>query len=246
VRITGIVPALNEEGAISGAVSGLLSHGAHEVIVVDNGSSDWTVQAARQAGARVIFEPKMGYGYACLAGICATRQADVVVFADGDGSDDPADLPSLIRPITEGRADMVIGSRLAGKADRGALPIHSRVGNRIASVMLRVIYGQKATDLGPFRAVRFQTLRELGMREKGFGWTAEMQAKAALAGLRVSEVPVHYRKRRAGQSKITGNLRASVLAGWVIVRTLVLTRIRWRDLRPPRTTQEERVCEAKH
>lgn len=243
--VTAVIPVLNEEATIGSVVSGLMDNGASEVVVVDNGSTDGTVEAATAAGARVVFEPRRGYGSACLAGIAAVDRAGVVVFADGDGCDDPKDLPALIEPIKTGRADMVIGSRLAGRLDPGALPIHSRVGNRIASVMLRLIYGQKASDLGPFRAIRLDSLKVLRMQDTGFGWTAEMQAKAAMLGLRVVEVPVHYRKRAAGQSKITGNMMASIVAGWIIIKTLLLTRIRARHLVRAEQTQkqEEFVCE---
>jgi glycosyltransferase involved in cell wall biosynthesis len=246
--ITAIIPALDEEHSIGNVVSGLLGNGADDVVVVDNGSTDSTPDAARAAGARVVYEARRGYGSACLAGIAALEETDIVVFADGDGCDDPCDLPSLVSPIERGEADMVIGSRLTGRADVGALPIHSRVGNRIAGIMLRLIYGQRATDLGPFRAIRFASLLALEMSDTGFGWTAEMQAKAALAGLRVLEVPVHYRKRSAGKSKITGNIKASILAGWIIIKTLVLTRIRARHLIVARMsqTEEERVCESGH
>ena len=246
--VTAVIPVLNEEATIGTVVFGLMYNGAIDVLVVDNGSTDGTVEAATAAGARVVSEPRRGYGSTCLAGIAAVGSADVVVFADGDGCDDPKDLPALIEPIKSGRADMVIGSRLAGRLDPGALPIHSRVGNRIASVMLRLIYGQKASDLGPFRAIRLDSLRSLQMQDTGFGWTAEMQAKAAMLRLRVVEVPVHYRKRTAGQSKITGNIKASFLAGWIIIKTLLLTRLRARHFMGVEHTrkQEESVCETRH
>jgi glycosyltransferase involved in cell wall biosynthesis len=225
MRVTAIIPALNEEGSIGAVVSGLLQYGADEVVVVDNGSTDSTAGAAYEAGARVVTEDRRGYGSACLAGIKAIEETDIVVFADGDGCDDPADLPSLLQALKDGTADMVIGSRNRGLAEPGALPPHSRFGNWLASLLLRLLYGQRVTDLGPFRAVKFQALRSLGMKDTGYGWTVEMQAKAALLGLTVAEVPVHYRKRAAGKSKITGNLRASAIAGCVILRTLFSIRV---------------------
>jgi glycosyltransferase involved in cell wall biosynthesis len=225
--VTAIIPALNEEKSIGAVVSGLLAHGVDEVVVVDNGSTDSTPEAARRAGARVVAEMRKGYGWACLAGIQALGQTEIVVFADGDGCDDPSDLPALIQPIAEGTADMVIGSRMRGLADPGALPAHSRLGNWLAAFLLRRMYGQQVTDMGPFRAVKFQSLRSLGMKDTGYGWTVEMQAKAALLGLRVVEVPVRYRRRSTGQSKITGNLCASAVAGWIILKTLFLIRIQF-------------------
>lgn len=230
MRVTAIIPALNEEGSIGPVVTGLLECGADEVIVVDNDSTDATPNVAHRAGARVVAEHKRGYGSACLAGIGALGETDIVVFADGDGCDDPCDLPALLEPIRGGEADMVIGSRNRGLAERGALPPHSRFGNWLASGLLRLLYGQRVTDLGPFRAVKFEALRSLGMKDTGYGWTVEMQAKAALSGLTVVEVPVHYRKRPAGRSKITGNLKASAMAGCVILRTLFSLRIRARSL----------------
>ncbi len=243
--VKSVVPVLNEEATIGPVVTGLLQYGVDEVIVVDNGSTDGTAAAATAAGARVVVEPRRGYGSACLAGIAAVGTADVVVFADGDGCDDPNDLPALIEPIRSGRADIVIGSRLAGWLDPGALPIHSRIGNRVASVMLRLIYGQRASDLGPFRAVTLESLAAMQMQDIGFGWTAEMQAKAAMLRLRAAEVPVHYRRRAGGRSKITGNIKASLLAGCIITKTLLLTRIRARHLAGARQTDrlEERTCE---
>lgn len=226
MKVSAIVPVLNEELTIASVVLGLRGHGVDEVVVVDNGSTDGSVHEADLAGARVVSENRRGYGSACLAGLESVDGADVIVFADGDGCDDPEDLPSLLEPIEKGLADMVIGSRLAGRLDPGALPVHSRVGNRVASVLLRVIYGQRASDLGPFRAIRSDSLAAMQMEDTSFGWTVEMQAKAAMMRFRVVEVPVHYRKRTAGKSKITGNIRASMMAGWIIIKTLILTRIR--------------------
>lgn len=228
MKTTAIVPALNEEASIECVIEGLLHRGVHRVIVVDNGSTDNTPSVAKCAGADVVAEPRRGYGSACLAGIRSLEKTDIVVFADGDGCDDPADLPALIEPIVSGSSDLVVGSRLAGSLDDGALPLHSRFGNWLASRILRVIYRQHVSDLGPFRAIRFDALQSLHMSDPGYGWTAEMQAKAAIRGLRVVEVPVHYRKRAAGRSKITGNVSASILAGWVIIRTLLMVKIRYR------------------
>jgi glycosyltransferase involved in cell wall biosynthesis len=193
------------------------------VIVVDNGSTDRTAQVARAHGAQVVHEPHRGYGSACLAGMAALApDVTVVAFMDGDGSDDPADLPRLLEPIVRGDADMVLGSRVLGERETGALTPQQRFGNALATVLLRALHGARYSDLGPFRAIRREALDRLGMRDTSFGWTVEMQIKAARHGLRVQEIPVHYRKRRAGQSKISGTLRGTISAGakitWTIFR----------------------------
>lgn len=223
-RMTGahigvIIPALNEEQSLPKVLAEIPSALRAEVVVVDNGSTDATAEVATAAGARVVREPVRGYGAACLRGIAALPRADILVFLDGDHSDYPEQMEELTAPILEGSADLVIGSRLRGTRERNALPPHSVFGNWLASHLLRLLYGQRVTDLGPFRAVRAEALHALGMQDRGYGWTVEMQIKAARTGLRVVEVPVNYR-RRIGRSKITGSLRASLHAGAVILCTI--------------------------
>jgi glycosyltransferase involved in cell wall biosynthesis len=214
-----IIPALNEEQSLPKVLAEIPGALRAEVVVVDNGSTDATAEVAAAAGARVVREPVRGYGAACLRGIAALPHADILVFLDGDHSDYPEQMQELIQPILEGSADLVIGSRMRGTRERNALPPHSVFGNWLASRLLRLLYGQKVTDLGPFRAVRAEALHALGMQDRAYGWTVEMQIKAARAGLRVVEVPVNYR-RRIGRSKITGSLRASLHAGAVILWTI--------------------------
>jgi len=231
-----IIPALNEEGSIAAVIHGLLAQGATRVIVADNGSTDQTASLAKQAGATVVFEPCRGYGRACQAGLAALRDAEIVVFADADGCDDPGDLPRLLAPLRAQQADLCIGSRRAGTPAPGALPLHSRFGNGLAALGMRVCFGQHVTDMGPFRAIRRDALARLHLSEPNFGWNVEMQAKAALAGLRVVEIPVSYRQRVSGQSKITGNLQKSLQAGAVILGSILKYRLLgWRALRRPRT-----------
>ena len=235
IRAAVIIPALDEERSIPLVLAALerLDAGRSRdgasieigrAIVVDNGSRDGTAAAAAGAGAIVIQEPSRGYGRACLAGIAslAARPPDIVVFLDADLSDDPALLPSLVRPIADGDFDFVLGSRLLDGCDPGALPPQARYGNRLSVGLIRLLYGFRYTDLGPFRAMRYTSLVSLGMRDTTFGWTAEMQVKALRAGLRVLEIPVPYRRRAAGRSKITGTVTGTVKAGarilWTIVR----------------------------
>ncbi|MFW6066954.1 MAG: glycosyltransferase family 2 protein [Myxococcota bacterium] len=218
-----VIPALDEAASIGGVVSAVLRQPpVRSVVVVDNGSSDGTAEIARGAGARVVAEPRRGYGAACQAGIAALPpDTDVVVFLDADASDDPAELPDLVEPILRGEADLVVGSRRLGRVEPGALTLPQRVGNRIASEWLRRRFGMDATDLGPFRAIRASALSALGMRDPGYGWTVEMQIKAARAGLRYVEVPVSYR-RRIGRSKISGTVRGVVGASTKILGMLAL------------------------
>lgn len=211
LRIGCIIPALDEEAAIARVV-GAVPDWVDCVIVVDNGSRDATAERARAAGAVVITENERGYGAACLRGIAALPVVDVVVFVDGDNSDHPEDMHTLIDPIAAGTADFVVGSRVAGRAEKGALTPQQRFGNWLATRLIRAIWGVAWSDLGPFRAIRRDALDRLGMADRTFGWTVEMQIKAARTGLRAREVPVRYR-RRIGVSKISGTLRGSVLAG---------------------------------
>jgi glycosyltransferase involved in cell wall biosynthesis len=225
--IAVIIPALNEAGNISQLVQDVQSTVAAEVIVVDNGSTDSTAQEARQAGAKVVREPRRGYGYACAAGVAEASQADVVVFLDGDCSFTPSDLPALLKPILEGQADLVLGSRELGHIEPGAMLPQQRFGNRLVSRLMNMIYGLSITDLGPYRAVQRQLLSELDMLEMTFGWPTEMIVKAARRGARIVEVPVRYHSRRYGHSKVSGTVRGTLLAGWHILR--VTFRYAWKS-----------------
>jgi glycosyltransferase involved in cell wall biosynthesis len=199
---------------------------AADIVVVDNGSTDRTAEIARAHGARVVGEPQRGYGAACLAGIAALEEPEVIAFLDADFSDEPQLLTDLVEPILAGNADLVIGSRMLGRRERGALPLHSLFGNWLAGMILTHLYRQRATDLGPFRAIRSATLAQLAMQDRGFGWTMEMQAKAARLRARTLEVPVPSR-RRVGRSKITGSLGASAQAAAIILLT-AFKLLRWR------------------
>jgi glycosyltransferase involved in cell wall biosynthesis len=223
--ISVIIPALNEEQPIAGVVRECLSTGVpHEVIVVDNGSTDCTAERAREAGARVVTAPR-GYGRACAAGVRAvsTQRSpdDILVFLDGDGSDVPAFMPQLVNPIAGGMHDFVIGSRTRGKREPGSMNFQQILSGRIAGWVLRLLYGVRYTDMCPFRAIRRDALEKLGMREETYGWNLEMQMKAARSGLRILEIPVNHRRRTGGESKVSGTLRGTFLAGARIVATLV-------------------------
>ncbi|HET7293087.1 MAG TPA: glycosyltransferase family 2 protein [Vicinamibacteria bacterium] len=215
VRVAVVIPALNEEQAI-GLVLEELPRLARETIVVDNGSDDRTADVARAHGARVVREPRRGYGQACLAGIAAAGDADVIAFLDADRSDYPEQLEVVLAPILAGDADLVIGSRQRGRRARGAHPWHAVLGTRACVLLMNALLGTRASDLGPFRAITAAALRRLDMRDRDFGWTVEMQAKAQRHGLRVVEVPVDYRPR-VGRSKISGTLLGSLRAGAKIV-----------------------------
>ena len=216
-----IIPAFNESRAIGQVLGDIPSRLVDEVVVVNNASTDETAAAARAAGATVIDEPRQGYGSACLRGIeyATTRQPDIVVFLDGDYSDHPDEMPRLVEPIVADEADFVVGSRIRGESEAGALLPQAQVGNRLACTLMERLWEVAYTDLGPFRAVRFSDLRALDMQDKTFGWTIEMQIKAAEAGLRVREVPVSYR-RGIGPSKITGTLSGTVKASTKILWTI--------------------------
>jgi glycosyltransferase involved in cell wall biosynthesis len=228
-RLAVIIPALNEEQSIGRVVEAIPREPGFTIIVVDNGSTDRTAEIARGRGARVVHEARRGYGSACLAGIGALGEVEAVAFLDADLSDQPALLTELVRPIREGRADLVIGSRMLGEPEPGALPAHSRLGNWLAGLILTHLYRQPTTDLGPFRVIRRCLLQRLQMSDRGFGWTMEMQAKAARLGARTIELPVPYRKR-TGRSKISGtfvgSLEAAVIILWTAFRLL-----RWRPER---------------
>jgi glycosyltransferase involved in cell wall biosynthesis len=219
-----VVPALDEEDNIAAVVAGFLGTARLDaVIVADNGSRDATAARATDAGAHVVAAPARGYGTACLAGIAEARRRgppDVLVFADGDGASDPADLAQVLAPIARGDADLVIGSRVR-RSSRGALTGTQRFGNALAVALLRALYGARATDLGPFRAIRWEALERLGMVDPNYGWTIEMQVKASRHRLRVTEVDVANHPRRAGVSKVSGSLRGAVGAGYKIITTLI-------------------------
>ena len=233
-EVAVLIPALDEEPALPGVLAAIPRAGppgpdawrVRTIVVVDNGSRDRTAQVARAAGVTVVAEPRRGYGAACLAGLATLRAAPpgIVVFMDADASDDPSQLGELLEPLIRDRADLVIGSRTRGEREHGSLTLPQRFGNRLATALLRALFGLRATDLGPFRAVRWEVLESLGMRDRDFGWTVEMQARAARAGLCVIEVPVRYR-RRIGRSKISGTVRGVIGAGWKILFTIGRVRL---------------------
>ncbi len=218
-----IIPAFNEENSVGKVVREIPAGLVSEVIVVNNNSNDQTAREAARAGATVLHEPIPGYGRACLCGIAYAQtlrpQPDIVVFLDADYSDFPAEMPTLIEPIVRDNIDLVIGSRALGNRQRGSMTPQQVFGNWLATNLLRLIYGVRYTDLGPFRAIKFSTLLALDMQDKTYGWTVEMQLKAAKAGFSSAEVPVSYR-RRIGHSKISGTLRGTVLAGYKIITTI--------------------------
>jgi glycosyltransferase involved in cell wall biosynthesis len=220
--VSVVVPCLNEEEPIAGVVAEVLAAGADEVIVVDNGSTDRTAAHARAAGARVVSEPRRGYGRACAAGVAAIRpDTDIICFLDGDGSDVPGFLAAVVEPVAGGAADFVMGSRLRGTRERGSMTPQQLVAGHLAGLLMRIVYRVRFTDMSPFRAMRPAQLRALGMGETTYGWNLEMQMRAAASGLRILEVPVDHRCRRGGVSKVSGNLRAGLVAAWKIAATFV-------------------------
>jgi len=220
VRVSVIIPTHNEAQAIERVLADLPSDLTTEVIVVDSNSNDGTPGIAARMGARVVQEPRRGYGRACLTGLATANSPDIVVFLDGDYSDRPSELPLLLAPIIEGHADITLGSRLQKQLSAGALPWHQVFGNRLAASLIRIIYGLDITDLGPFRAGRAEVLRTLALEEPTYGWAVEMILKGALAGFRVVEVPVSYHPR-IGKSKISGTLKGTIGAGWFILSLIV-------------------------
>ncbi len=220
MKTTVIIPALNEEDSIGLVLGDIPRDLVSEIIVVDNGCTDATAERATQAGARVVSEARRGYGSACLRGIAnLSPDTELVVFMDADYSDHGGELPDLVAPILAGEADLVIGSRMLGNAEPGALLPQARFGNRLACFLMRVLFRHRYTDLGPFRAMTKSALDRMGMADPNFGWTVEMQIKALQVGLRVTEVPVSYRCRR-GVSKITGTVRGTIGAGTKILWTI--------------------------
>ena len=221
-RTAVVIPCLNEEEAIRGVVREVLAQRVGEVIVVDNGSTDATAARASAAGARVVSEPRRGYGRACAAGVAAVGpDKEFVCFIDGDGSDVPSHLEGIIAPVAMGAADFVMGSRLRGKREPGSMTPQQLVAGHLAGVLMRLVYGVRFTDMSPFRAMRVAQLRQLGMSEQTYGWNLEMQMRAAAAGLRIREVPVDHRCRRGGVSKVSGNLVAGLSAAWKIAATFL-------------------------
>jgi glycosyltransferase involved in cell wall biosynthesis len=220
--IAVIIPALNEEEPIAAVVRDCLTTGLPgEVIVVDNGSTDRTSERAEAAGARMVMEPRPGYGRACAAGVRAlSPDCDLVVFLDGDGSDCPEFMPELVEPIQRGDQDFVIGSRTRGKREPGSMNFQQIFAGRVAGWLLRLLYGVPYSDMCPFRAIRRDALKELGMKELTYGWNLEMQMRAARARLRILEVPVNHRCRTGGESKVSGTLRGTFVAGARIIATL--------------------------
>lgn len=217
-----VIPARNEAGAIGKVIAEIpvnIIKSRANIIVVDNGSADETANIAKAAGATVISVDKPGYGRACLAGIEAARPCDIIVFLDGDASDYPEDLAGLVAPILDGIADFVLGSRLAGTVEKGALALQQRFGNRLACGLMALIWGGKFTDLGPFRAIKLSALDHLNMQAETYGWTVEMQVRALKSGVPYKEVPVRYR-HRIGKSKISGTVRGVILAGVYILGTI--------------------------
>lgn len=217
-----IIPCLNEEIPIADVVREVKAQKVDEVIVVDNGSTDRTAERAAAAGARLVREPRRGYGRACAAGVSALRgDTDIVCFLDGDGSDVPDFLPAIVRPIAEDEADFVMGSRTRGGREPGSLTPQQLVAGWLAGLLLRLTYGVRFTDMSPFRAIAADRLRELGMAEPTYGWNLEMQMRAAAAHYRILEIPVDHRCRRGGVSKVSGNFAAGLQAAWKIATTFL-------------------------
>jgi glycosyltransferase involved in cell wall biosynthesis len=233
MRVSVVIPTHNEAQGIGRVLADLPAHIVTEVVVVDSNSTDGTPEIAAKMGARVLHEPRRGYGRACLTGLAAASSADVVVFLDGDYSDRPDELPLLLTPIIDDHADSTVGSRLGKQSVRGALPWHAAFGNRLAASLIRLLYGLTISDLGPFRAGRAEVLRQLGLQENTYGWAVEMILKGSLGGFRIVEVPVSYYPR-IGKSKISGTLRGTVGAAWFILSRIVRYYFRHRRAGMPR------------
>lgn len=225
-KIDVLIPAWNEEASIPLVISDIPKEWVRQVIVCNNGSTDKTAKKALECGALVVEQPLRGYGNACLAGmgylknLPPSEQPEIVVFLDGDNSDFPEDLPDLIRPIIEQDADLVVGSRMLGHMEPGAMTLPQRFGNWLAPALIRLFWGYQFTDLGPFRAIKWDKLLALQMQDRNFGWTVEMQVKAAKMKMKCVEVPVRYRKRRLGESKVSGTIKGAFMAGTIILKTI--------------------------
>jgi len=229
MKVALIIPALNEAAVLGRTLRSIPAGVFDLVIVADNGSTDSTSEIARGYGTVAVWEPERGYGAACLAALASLPpEIGAVVFLQADSSEDPAEAELLLAPIRAGEADLVLGSRTMGQADRGALLPHQEFGNLVATALTRLLYGHAYSDLGPFRAITVEALRRLRMRDRNYGWTIEMQVRALEEGLRIREVPVRYRVRAAGENKVSGNLKASLRAGWIIVWTILRLRFRRR------------------
>ena len=239
MRVSVVIPTRNEAQAIGRVLADIPADLITEVIVVDNNSSDGTTEIASRMGAQVVRELRHGYGQACLTGIASASAPDVVVFLDGDYSDRPSELPLLIAPIAEGRADITIGSRLARPGTPGALPWHSRFGNWLAARLITNLYGHKISDLGPFRAARADVLRAVELEETTYGWAVELILKGLVRGFRIVEVPVSYHPR-IGKSKISGTLRGTIGATWFILTRIVRYYFHWRKIGARRSTRDPR------
>jgi glycosyltransferase involved in cell wall biosynthesis len=218
--VSVVIPTHNEAQSIGRVLADLPADIVTEVLVVDSNSTDGTPEIASKMGARVLHEPRRGYGRACLTGLAGASSPDIVVFLDGDYSDRPTELPLLLTPIIDGRADITLGSRVGKHSIRGALPWHAAFGNRLAAILIRVLYGLKISDLGPFRAARAGVVRQLDLQENTYGWAVEIILKGTLGGFRIVEVPVSYYPR-IGKSKISGTLRGTVGAAWFILFLIV-------------------------
>ena len=218
-----IIPAFNEELSIGAAVSAIPRELVTKIVVVDNASTDNTAEVARKAGATVLYEPVPGYGSACLKGIhyCGQQSIlpDIIVFMDGDYSDYPEEMGDLVKPIVENKADLVVGSRATGEREKGSMTIQQIFGNWLATSLLKLFFKARFTDLGPFRAIRYSSLVDLHMKDRNYGWTVEMQVKAAKQQIRCTEIPVRYRKR-IGISKVSGTLKGTLMAGYKILYTI--------------------------
>ncbi len=237
-RVAVVIPCLNESEPIGSVVVDVLAQGVDVVIVVDNGSTDDTAERAIGAGATVVREPRRGYGRACAAGVAALPPGtDIVCFLDGDGSDVPQFISSVVSPIAEGKADFVMGSRLRGRREPGSMTPQQIVAGWLAGILMKLTYGVAFTDMSPFRALRLDRLRTLGMSEQTYGWNLEMQMRVAAAGWRVVEIPVDHRCRRAGVSKVSGNVAAGLSAAWKITTTFLRLALSLRSM--PRSVADQ-------
>jgi len=222
MKVAVVIPAYNEEASIGKVIGDIPGDVVSEIIVVNNNSSDHTARNAAAAGAVVLNEKIQGYGAACLNGIdyLKSKHCDIIVFLDGDYSDFPGEINLLLEPLISNDYDFVVGSRVLGNREKGSLPVQSRLGSIIAGFLIKIIWGVQYTDLGPFRAIKYDRLADLNMKDKWYGWTVEMQIKAAKKKYKILEVPVSYRKR-IGNSKVTGTVKGTVMASIIIIKTII-------------------------